>query len=199
MTISDQVLRRYLKPALFMLCLLPLALLIGDGMADGLGANPVEAISHHTGEWALRFLLITLAVTPLRRLSGWPWPLKLRRMLGLYAFFYALLHLCAWVWLDQWFNWQGMLEDVLKRPYILVGMLGFVLMLPLALTSTKAAMRRLGRNWQRLHKLIYPLAGLGVLHFLWLTKADYLEPGLYALVLAILLAFRLPLSRPLRA
>lgn len=191
---SERSVRRYLKPALFLLALLPLALLVADAGAERLGANPVESITHRTGDWALRFLLLTLALTPLRRLSGWSWPLRLRRMLGLFAFFYASLHLLAWVWLDQWFDGAAMLEDVLQRPYITLGMAGFLLMLPLALTSTRAAMRRLGRRWQALHRLVYLVGMLGVLHYLWLTRADYLEPGVYALVLAVLLAFRVPLG-----
>lgn len=183
---------RVLKPLAFILALAPLGLLLADGLLDRLGANPVEAITHRTGEWALRLLLLTLAVTPLRRLSGWTWPQGLRRMLGLFSFFYAGLHLLTWAWLDQGLLWTALLEDLLKRPYIGLGLGAFALMLPLALTSTRGMTRRLGRRWQTLHRLVYVVGVLAVLHVLWLTKADYLEPGLYALLLGLLLLARLP-------
>ncbi len=183
------------KLLVFALCLVPLALLLTGVVTDGLGANPVEAITHTTGDWTLRLLLATLAMTPLKRLVGQPWPIRFRRMLGLFAFFYACLHLLTYAWIDQGLDWQGVIEDLVKRPYITVGFTAFVLLVPLALTSTRAMMRRLGRRWQTLHRAIYAIAILGVLHYLWLVKADLREPLIYALVLAVLLLARVPLGR----
>ncbi len=181
---------RYLKPAIFLTCLLPLALLVWDGFHDALGANPIETITHRTGDWTLRFLLITLTMTPLRRLLGWNGALRLRRMLGLFAFFYACLHFLTYLVLDQFFDWDAIIRDIAKRPYITIGFSAFVLLIPLAVTSTKAMMRRLGRRWGQLHRLAYLVAIFGVIHYLWLVKADYLPPALYASVLAILLGLR---------
>ncbi|HHI77041.1 MAG TPA: sulfoxide reductase heme-binding subunit YedZ, partial [Gammaproteobacteria bacterium] len=144
-----------------------------------------------TGDWALRLLLATLAMTPLRRLLHAAWPLRLRRMLGLYAFFYASLHFLIWLVLDQELRWDAILADIAKRPYVTVGFTAWLLMLPLALTSTRAAMRRLGRRWARLHRLVYPTAVLGVLHYLWLVKVDITEPLIYGAILAVLLLARL--------
>ena len=152
-------------------------------------------LTHTTGDWGLRLLLLTLAVTPLRRLTGWGWLLRFRRMLGLFAFFYLSLHLVTYLWLDQFFDWAAILEDVAKRPYITAGFAAFLLLVPLALTSTRGMVRRLGWRWQTLHRLIYPAAALGVLHFFWLTKADLREPLVYASVLALLLALRWPWRR----
>jgi sulfoxide reductase heme-binding subunit YedZ len=181
------------RPLLFAACLAPLAALVWAGFRGDLGANPVETITHETGQWALRLLLATLAVTPLRRLTGWNPLLRVRRMLGLFAFFYAVLHLATYLWLDQFFDWGAVLADVLDRPYITIGFAAFLLLVPLAATSTDAMVRRLGgRRWQRLHRLVYPAAGLAVLHFLWLVKADLREPLIYAGLLALLLAARLP-------
>lgn len=183
------------KPTVFVLCLLPLAWLVFALLTDRLGANPIEALTRETGEWTLRFLLITLCMTPLRRYGGWVWPLRIRRMLGLFAFFYVCVHLTTYLWLDQFFDWQAIGHDILKRPFITVGMLGFVLLVPLAATSTNAMIKRLGRNWQRLHRLIYAIAVLGVLHFWWLVKADVREPFVYALLLAVLLGMRVAWQR----
>ncbi|MCU0834275.1 MAG: sulfoxide reductase heme-binding subunit YedZ [Chromatiaceae bacterium] len=177
---------------LFLLCLLPLAALVGVGITGAIGPNPVEVATHTTGEWGLRLLLVTLAVTPLRRLTGWAWLLRFRRMLGLFAFFYLSLHLATYLALDQFFDWAAIAEDVRKRPYITAGFTAFVLLVPLAATSTRGMVRRLGRRWQNLHRLIYPAAALGVLHFLWLTKADLREPMIYAGILVLLLALRWP-------
>lgn len=188
--------RALAKPAVFVLCLLPLGIMIGQGVAGDLGANPVEAITHGTGEWGLRLLLITLAVTPLRRLTGWNQLIRYRRMLGLFTYFYAVLHLLTYLWLDQFFVWQDVLQDIVKRPFITVGFLAFVLMTPLALTSTNAMMRRLGRQWARLHRLVYAVAVVAVVHYWWLVKADVREPLVYALILAVLLGFRLCKRRP---
>ncbi|MCO6412380.1 MAG: sulfoxide reductase heme-binding subunit YedZ [Thiogranum sp.] len=183
------------KPVVFVLCLLPLAILTWQAFADQLGANPIDEIADRTGEWTLRFLLITLLMTPLKRVSGWGWPIRMRRMLGLYAFFYACLHLLTYLWLDQFFDWLEIWLDILERPFITVGMLAFVLLLPLALTSNKFMMRKLGRNWKRLHRLAYLVPALGVLHFLWLVKADVLQPFIYAVLLAALLLVRVPAAR----
>jgi len=183
---------RWLKPAVFALCLLPLALLAWNAVSGGLGANPIEAVIRHNGDWALRLLLATLAVTPLRRLTGWTWPMRVRRMIGLFAFFYATLHLLSYVGLDQFFDWPAIGADILQRPYITIGISAFALLVPLAATSTDAMMRRLGgRRWQRLHRLAYVAAGAGVLHFLWLVKADVREPLIYGALLLLLLGFRL--------
>jgi methionine sulfoxide reductase heme-binding subunit len=181
-----------LKGSLFVLCLVPLGRLFYGLYADTLGANPIEFITRDLGTWALNFLLITLAVTPLRKLSGWHWLIRLRRMLGLYAFFYALLHLSSYLWLDQFFDWIEIFKDILKRPFITVGMLTFLLLLPLAVTSNNWMIRRLGgRRWQWLHRLIYPIAMLAVLHYFWLVKKDLTQPLIYAGMLAFLLGLRL--------
>jgi sulfoxide reductase heme-binding subunit YedZ len=180
------------KLGLLALALVPFALLLHGAVNGGLGANPVETLTHSTGEWTLRFLLLTLAITPLRRLSGWTVLQRFRRMLGLLAFFYAGLHFAVWAVLDQSLSWSAILDDVVKRPYITVGFAAFLMLIPLALTSTRGMMRRLGRNWQRLHRLVYPIAVLGVLHFIWLVKADWREPAIYAGILAVLLLARLP-------
>jgi methionine sulfoxide reductase heme-binding subunit len=179
------------KAAVFVLCLVPLALLLRDAAAANLGANPIEAVTHRTGDWTLRLLLITLAVTPLRSLCGWHALMRYRRMLGLFAFFYAVLHFLTYLVLDQFFHWGEIVADVLERPYITVGFASFLLLVPLAATSTDAMVRRLGgRRWQRLHRLVYFAAAGGVLHYLWLVKADLREPLLYGALLAVLLLTR---------
>ncbi|HKK14763.1 MAG TPA: protein-methionine-sulfoxide reductase heme-binding subunit MsrQ, partial [Gammaproteobacteria bacterium] len=147
--------RKMIKAVVFLACLIPLGMLTYGLLTNGLGANPVKAIIHGTGVWTLRLLLLTLLVTPLRRIFGWAWPIAVRRMLGLFAFFYALLHLFTYLLLDQSFDWQAVVHDVVKRPFITAGMLAFTLMVPLAATSTNAMVRRLGRNWKRLHRLAY--------------------------------------------
>jgi len=182
--------KRLLKPLVFISCLLPVVILAWQLYADQLGANPIDEVADATGEWTLRFLLVTLMATPLKRLFGWSWTIRVRRMLGLFAFFYASLHLSTYLWLDQFFDWGEIWLDILDRPFITVGMLAFVLLLPLALTSNNAMVRRLGRNWKRLHRLAYVIPLLGVLHFWWLVKADVLEPLVYGAVLVLLLGFR---------
>lgn len=184
------------KSLLFLLCLLPLGLLLAEGFGDQLGANPVEVVTHRTGEWALKFLLLTLAITPLKRFTGWSRLVRFRRMLGLFAFFYALLHVSTWLVLDHWFYLPDMFEDIVKRPYVTIGMATFILLIPLAATSTRGMQLRLGRRWKVLHQLVYPAAVLAVVHWLWLTKADYLEPAVYGALLALLLGVRLPLFKP---
>ncbi|TDJ67656.1 MAG: sulfoxide reductase heme-binding subunit YedZ [Proteobacteria bacterium] len=187
-----QWIRWVAKPVLFVLCLVPLAWLVWDGVTNNLGANPVETVRRYTGDWTLRFLFIALTVTPLRRLTGWHVVIRLRRMLGLFAFFYACLHFVSYIWLDQFFMWDAIIEDILDRPYITVGVASFLLLIPLAVTSTNGMVRRLGgRRWQRLHQLVYVIAVLGVIHFLWLVKSDISEPVIYGAILALLLGFRL--------
>lgn len=185
--------------AVWAACLLPLVLLVGAGLRDALGANPIEYITRATGDWTLRLLLLTLAVTPLRQLTGWHWLVRLRRTLGLYAFFYGCLHLTTYVWLDQFFDWPGIVADIVKRPFVTLGFAAFVLMLPLAITSTNGMIRRLGgRAWQRLHRAVYAVGVLGVAHYWWLVKKDLTEPIAYALVLATLFALRLWHGRRMR-
>jgi sulfoxide reductase heme-binding subunit YedZ len=188
------------KPLVFLLCLLPVGWLLA-GLADlagfvhwpaaGLGANPVEKIQDTLGIWGLRLLLATLAVTPLREILGWPRLQLFRRMLGLFAFFYVSMHFVWYLLADQGLDWRLWIEDIAKRPYITVGFTALLLLIPLAVTSTKRAMRRMGRRWQRLHRLIYPAAILGCTHFYWQVKADIREPLVYILVLAALLGWRL--------
>jgi len=185
---------RAIKTALFVLCTLPF---LGMVMAAfeiaglSLGANPVEALIHEAGLWGLRLLLLTLAVTPLRRMSGWNWLIRLRRMLGLFAFFYVFVHFLSYAVIDQRLALGPIVEDIIERPFITIGITAFLLLLPLAMTSTNAMMRRLGCRWQQLHRLIYPIAILGVWHFWWQVKEDIREPLIYAAILAFLLGFRL--------
>lgn len=182
---------RFIKPVLFALCLIPLAHLLWKAYGGALGANPIETITHSTGDWTLRLLLVTLAVTPLRVLLGWNSLARLRRMLGLFAFFYACLHFLTYLVLDQFFAWQHIVEDIAERPYITIGFFSFVLLIPLAVTSTNAMMRRMGgRRWQRLHRLVYVVALGGVVHYLWLVKADLLNPMIYLTVFLFLMSFR---------
>ena len=182
------------RTTLFVLALLPFAELLRLGFSGGLGANPVEFVLRWLGTWTLVALMTTLAITPLRWVTGWAWLVRLRRMLGLYAFFYGTLHVTSYVWIDHFFNWPEILTDIAKRPYLTFGFLAYVLMIPLALTSTNAMVRRLGgRNWQRLHRLVYAVGVLGVMHFWYhkLAKNDLAEPTIYALVLGALLGARL--------
>ncbi len=182
----------YFKPVVFLTCLGPLASLAWRGFHAGLGANPIEAITHGTGDWTLTFLLITLAVTPVRMLTHQYWLVRFRRMFGLFAFFYGFLHLMTYVWLDKFFDVHEMLHDIAKRRFITAGMTAFGLMIPLALTSTKWSIRKLGgKRWQIVHRLIYASAAAGVIHYIWLVKADLRKPLEYGGVLAALLAYRL--------
>jgi methionine sulfoxide reductase heme-binding subunit len=181
---------RILKGLVFAAGLVPAAMLVGDALTDNLTANPIEYVTHQTGTFALTLLLITLAITPLRRLTGWHEVIRVRRMLGLFSFFYATLHVLMWAVVDQFFDLPAMIEDVAKRPYITVGMAAFLMMVPLALTSSAAMIRRLGRRWQTLHRLTYFAAIAGVVHFWWLVKADISEPQRFAAVLCLLLGFR---------
>jgi sulfoxide reductase heme-binding subunit YedZ len=186
---------RYFKPVIFLACLAPLASLAWRAFHAELGANPIEAITHSTGTCTLVFLLITLSVTPLRKLTRQYWLIDLRRMFGLFAFFYGCLHLTTYVWLDKFFDVHEMLADIAKRRFITAGLAGFVLMIPLALTSTKGWIRRLGgKRWQALHRLIYLSAAAGVVHYIWLVKADLRSPLRYAFVLLVLLTYRIVAS-----
>ena len=183
---------RLLKPLVFAAAVIPLAYLSQGAWRGTLGANPIEAITRSTGVWTLRFMIITLAVTPARRLTGWNEIVRLRRMLGLFAFFYGSLHLMTYVWLDQFFDWAAMVKDVYKRPFITAGFSAYVLLVPLALTSTAGMIRRLGgRAWRRLHRLAYATAALGVVHYWWLVKLDTRPPRNYGILLASLLLVRL--------
>jgi sulfoxide reductase heme-binding subunit YedZ len=182
---------RYAKPAVFMLALAPFAWLVFRAMTGRLSVNPIEDITLTTGIWALRLLLVTLAITPLRRLTGWHRVIQYRRMLGLFAFFYASMHLLTYLVLDQGLAFQFILPDIVKRPYITAGMTAFVLMIPLAITSTKGWIRRLGRRWQLLHRLVYLSGAAACLHFIWKVKVAIGEPVYYAAILIVLLAFRI--------
>ncbi len=183
----------WLKRALFVLALLPLAQVVLAGVEGRLGANPIETITRASGDWTLYFLCLTLAVTPLRRLTGLNWLLKLRRLLGLFTFFYASLHFVCFIWFDHFFDLAEMAKDVVKRPFITVGFTAFLLLLPLALTSSDAMVRRLGRNWARLHRLVYLVAVLAILHFWWMRagKNNFAEPLLFGAIVALLLGLRL--------
>ena len=190
--------RRALKPALFLLCALPLAWLLAraSGIAGpGLGPNPIDEIMDRLGDWGLRLLLATLCVTPLAVTLRRPWLMGLRRMLGLFAFTYLSLHFLNWLVLDQWFDLGAIAADIARRPYITVGFTAYALLVPLAVTSTAGWMRRLGRRWHRLHRLVYAAAILGCTHFWWQVKADWREPAVYAAMLALLLGWRIRRAR----
>ena len=184
---------RVLKPVVFLLCLMPLAALIWAILfhPESFSANPLEDITDRTGDWTLRFILITLTVSPLRQITGWNSVVRFRRMLGLFAFFYGFLHFTTYVWFTVFFNIQTIIEDVLKRPFITVGFAAFVLMIPLAITSTTKWIARLGgKRWQLLHKAIYITGILGVIHYIWRVKSDIQTPLIYAILLALLLGYR---------
>jgi len=182
----------WLEITVFLLALFPLCKLGLSAYLDDLGANPIEKITRTTGYWTLSFLLITLMITPVRRLSGWSWPARLRRMLGLFVFFYGSLHFLTYLVLDQFFDWISIVNDIVKRPYITVGFPAFILLIPLAITSTNRMMKRLGgKRWRTLHSLIYLIAIGGVVHYWWLVKKDITNPLAFALLLAVLLGIRL--------
>jgi sulfoxide reductase heme-binding subunit YedZ len=181
------------KPIVFLLCLIPAILILTDGLkiTGQLGANPVEEVQDRLGNWALRFIMIVLAVTPLRRISGWNWLSRYRRMLGLFVFFYAFMHFLVWYILDQGMLLSAILEDITERPFITIGFVAVVLLSALAVTSFIAIRRRMGQNWQKLHNLAYVIGLLGVWHYWWQVKKDITEPLIYASILAILLGSRL--------
>jgi sulfoxide reductase heme-binding subunit YedZ len=183
---------RALKVVVFLACLEPVAELSWKALHGGLGANPIEVITRSTGSWTLALLLVTLSVSPLRKLTGWLELIRLRRMLGLYAFFYGCLHFLTYIWLDKFFALHEILKDVYKRPFITAGFTAFVLLIPLAVTSTQGMIRRLGgKRWRWLHRLIYVSAAAGVVHYLWLVKADIRVPLIYACLLGVLMSYRL--------
>ena len=181
----------WLKPLVFILCSIPASQLAYQAWIGDLGVNPIEFITRFTGSWSLIILIASLAVTPLRRMTGWNDLIKFRRMLGLFAFFYASLHFATYLGLDLFFDFRAIGKDIIKRPYITVGFIAFVVMVPLAVTSTAGMIRRLGKRWQKLHRLVYLAAIAGVIHFYWLVKADISRPAQYGAVLALLLGFRL--------
>lgn len=178
------------KVIVFLLCLIPFLWLVVDTVTDNLGANPIETLHFRLGDWALRFLCITLALTPIKLLTGQSWPLRYRRMMGLYSFFYATLHFLVYIGLDLSLSWEQFIDEIPKSPYILVGLLTFLILSILAATSTKSMQKRLGKNWKKLHRLIYLAAGSAVVHYFWLVKADYREPLLYAAIIFLLLSVR---------
>lgn len=184
------------KPLVFFACLMPFALVVGDTfeITGKLGANPIEEIMDRFGNWSLRFILITLAVTPLRRVTGWNWLVRFRRMFGLFTFFYVLMHFLTWLILDQGLLLSAILEDLLERPFITIGFAALVLLAALAVTSTNAARRRLGRRWQQLHNLVYLIGILGVWHYWWQVKKDITEPLVYAAILTLLLGYRVTVT-----
>ena len=192
MDLTQQI-RFIWKPLTFALCLVPFAIIAGKvyGIGGTLGPNPVEAIQDHFGEWGLRFILLTLAVTPLRKISGRAWLSRFRRMLGLFAFFYVFVHFITWLVLDQGMRVDAIIEDIVERPFITIGMLALLLLLSMAATSTAAMRRRMGRRWQKLHNSVYLVAVLGVWHYWWQVKNDITEPLIYAIILSLLLGYRL--------
>lgn len=186
------------KRLLFVACSVPFCLLLYNGFTNNLTANPIKEITHFTGEWTLNLLLATLAVTPLRKITGNNSLIRYRRMLGLFTFFYACLHFSTYLVLDQFFDWNEIVLDVAKRPYITVGFTAFTLLIPLAVTSTNRMVQRLGNNWRKLHRLIYLIGALAIIHYLWLVKADLLPPIIYGVILCVLLALRSSRVKPRR-
>jgi len=180
------------KICVFTLALLPFSLLLYQGWKNELGANPIETITDTTGIWTLRFLVITLTITPLRKLTGQAILVRFRRMLGLFTFFYASMHFLTYVWLDQFFDWPFIVEDIAEHPYIIVGFTTFLILFSMAVTSPKFMIRKLGKNWKKLHRLVYPAAFLASFHFIWLVKSDIREPLLYFIIFTILMVLRLP-------
>lgn len=194
---AEPAIRRVIRPVLWLLVIAPAIALVAQLLLDQLGAEPIEALEHASGKWALRLLAGSLAVTPLMRLTGWGWLVAQRRFLGLAAFFWAMGHLSVYIVLDQFFDWPEIVKDILKHLYITVGMLAFVLLIPLALTSTKWSIRRLGgKRWTQLHRLVYVSAVAGCVHFLWAVKKDLAEPMLYVAVFVVLFALRFVLRKP---
>ncbi len=181
---------KYLKPIVFLACLIPIARIAWKAFHSLLGANPIQVITWSTGTWTLVFLMLTLSITPVRKLTKQYWLIQYRRMLGLFAFFYGCLHFTTYIWLDQFFDLHSIAKDVVKRPFITMGFTAFVLMIPLALTSTKNSIRRLGKKWVVLHRLIYATAIAAIIHYIWLVKKDIRKPVIYAIILGILLLYR---------
>ena len=182
---------RFYKPVVFILCLMPLAMLLAGLYANELGPNPVEAMIRTLGDWGIYFLLIGLAISPARQLLGFSWLIRYRRMIGLFAFFYVSLHFLSYIWFEQFFNINEIISDIIKRPFITIGFICFLLLVPLAMTSTNGMVKRLKKNWARLHKLVYPISILALLHYFMMVKADYLLPIILLIVLLFLLSYRL--------
>ena len=191
MSVSGKKYWAVIKLSVFLLSLMPFGLLVNAAINDHLGANPIETLHFGFGDWALRFLCIGLALTPVKSITGQSWPIRFRRMIGLFAFFYASLHLLVFIVLDLSLSWEAFKDEVPKSPYILMGLLTYLLLIPLAVTSTKKMQKRLGRNWIKLHRLIYVVGLSALVHYFWLVKADYTEPLLYAAVLSVLLGLRI--------
>lgn len=190
---------KWVKPVVWVLCLAPLAYLAWLAWTNDLGANPIERVEHFTGDWTIRLIIATLAITPLRKLLHQPDLIRFRRLIGLFAFFYASLHFMAYVGLDEFFDFSAILKDIAKRPYVTAGFTGFVLLIPLALTSTAGSIRRLGgKRWQKLHRLIYVTAVAGVIHYYWLVKSDIRLPLLYGFLVALEFAARLAVRKPVK-
>ncbi len=196
-----QQIRFIWKPLVFLTCLIPAALVVGDtlGITGALGANPIEELQDRFGIWALRFILLALTVTPLRQISGWNWLGRFRRMLGLFAFFYVLMHFLTWLVLDQELLLSAIAEDIFKRPFITIGFSAFLILIAMAATSTARIRRRLGRRWQKLHNAVYVAAILGVWHYWWQVKLDASDPAIYAIIVAFLLGYRWWRSRQKQA
>jgi sulfoxide reductase heme-binding subunit YedZ len=180
-----------IKMVVFLLSLAPFGMLVYGAVNDQLGANPIEALHFGFGDWALRFLCIGLALTPIKTMTGQSWPTRFRRMMGLFAFFYASLHLLVFIVLDLSLSWEAFKDEVPKSPYILMGLLTFLLLLPMAITSTQKMQKRLGRSWLTLHRLVYVAGLTALVHYFWLVKSDYTEPLVYALVIGVLLGIRI--------
>ena len=191
MQIAEPYFSRVFRPLLFVSLLLPAAYYGWGLWQDELGANPLEAVIRGFGDWGLRILWLTLLVSPLRRILKWPQLLRTRRMLGLYAYFYVVLHLVGYLWFDQFFDWEEIWFDITERPFITIGMVSVVLLTPLTLTSTKSMIRRLGKRWKQLHLLVYPISILALIHFWWMVKLDVFEPMIYTGLLVVLLGERL--------
>lgn len=186
-----QLQRSMIKVMVFIISLIPFLLLLNDTVKDQLGANPIQSLHFSLGDWALRFLCITLALRPIKILTGNNWPLRFRRMMGLFTFFYASLHLLVYIVLDQSLSWSQIKDEIPKSPYILVGLLAYIMLLPLALTSTKKMQKRLGKSWKKLHSTIYVIAIVATIHYFWLVKLDISQPTIYALVILVLLGIRI--------
>ena len=181
----------FFKPLVFMICLLPFASFVSGAINQQLGPNPVEAMIRGFGDWGIYFLLIGLSISPARKIFNLNWLIQYRRMIGLFAFFYVCLHFTSYIWFEQFFDIEKIIKDIIKRPFITIGFISFLMLVPLALTSTNKMMRRLKKNWGRLHKLVYPVSILTLLHYFMMVKADYLVPGILLIILATLLAYRL--------
>ena len=184
----------WIKPLFFIIALIPLAALTHAVITGNAGANPVETVEHETGEWALRFLLLSLCASPITRQFKWLWPIRLRRMIGLFAFFYVCCHLLAYLWFDHAWVWRDIFNEFFDKPFITAGVLCFLVLLPLAITSNRWSVRTLGKRWKALHNWVYFAAMFAVLHYVWLAKGDRIEPVVYLVITCVLLAFRLPES-----